>query len=138
MKADAPGQLENLVDINGLSEPAFKLENDPRITDVGKFLRRWSLDELPQFWNVLVGDMSLIGPRPEEEQIVALYDDVQRRRLSVKPGISGPMQIDARGDLPLNRRLELEQAYIDNYSFWNDLKIIMLTFPALVRGEGAR
>jgi len=134
----AQDQLQDLVDIDELAEPAFKLAEDPRITPLGKVLRRWSLDELPQFWNVLVGDMSLVGPRPEEVQIVALYDDLQRRRLSVKPGMTGPMQIDERGDLPLRRRLELELDYIDNYSYWHDMRIIVQTFPAIIRGKGAR
>jgi lipopolysaccharide/colanic/teichoic acid biosynthesis glycosyltransferase/GT2 family glycosyltransferase len=138
MKAGAQGQLQELVDISELAEPAFKLVDDPRVTRIGRILRRWSLDELPQFWNVLVGDMSLVGPRPEEAKIVALYNDLQRRRLSVKPGITGPMQVDERGDLPLNKRLELELDYIDSYSFWKDLRIIALTFPAIIRGKGAR
>ena len=76
------------------------------ITPFGRFLRRWSLDELPQFWNVFKGDMSLIGPRPEEARIVALYNDWHRRRLAVKPGITGPMQINGRGDLPLDKRVQ--------------------------------
>jgi lipopolysaccharide/colanic/teichoic acid biosynthesis glycosyltransferase/glycosyltransferase involved in cell wall biosynthesis len=138
MSADADEQLGEYVNINELSEPAFKLENDPRVTPVGRLLRRWSLDELPQFWNVFVGEMSLVGPRPEEAQIVALYNDLQRRRLSVKPGITGPMQVDGRADLPLNRRLELELDYIDNYSLWRDISIISRTIPAILSGRGAR
>ncbi len=138
MRIGAQDQLQELVDISELTEPAFKLADDPRVTRLGRILRRWSLDELPQFWNVLIGDMSLVGPRPEEAQIVALYNDLQRRRLSVKPGITGPMQVDERGDLPLNKRLEMELDYIDNYSFWHDLRIIAATFPAIVRGKGAR
>ena len=138
MRHGAQDQLKDLVDVNNLAEPVFKLAEDPRITPLGKVLRRWSLDELPQFLNVLVGDMSLVGPRPEEAQIAAQYNDLQRRRLSVKPGMTGPMQIDERGDLPLNRRLELELDYIDNYSYWHDLRIIALTFPAVIRGKGAR
>jgi lipopolysaccharide/colanic/teichoic acid biosynthesis glycosyltransferase len=138
MSVHAQDELASLVNIEELPEPAFKLEDDPRITPVGRVLRRWSLDELPQFWNVFVGEMSLIGPRPEEAQIVALYNDLQRRRLSVKPGISGPMQVDGRGDLPLNKRLELELDYIDNYSVWRDIQIIALTIPAILSGKGAR
>lgn len=138
MSVDAQDELASLVNIDELPEPAFKLEDDPRITPVGRVIRRWSLDELPQFWNVFVGEMSLIGPRPEEAQIVALYNDLQRRRLSVKPGISGPMQVDGRGDLPLNKRLELELDYIDNYSVWRDIRIIALTIPAILSGKGAR
>lgn len=138
MRAGAQDQLADLVNINELPEPVFKLNDDPRVTPFGRVLRRWSLDELPQFWNVFIGEMSLVGPRPEEAQIVALYNDLQRRRLAVKPGITGPMQVDGRGDLPLNKRLELELNYIDNYSVWLDIRIIVLTIPAIIGGRGAR
>jgi lipopolysaccharide/colanic/teichoic acid biosynthesis glycosyltransferase/glycosyltransferase involved in cell wall biosynthesis len=138
MKAGAEEELSRLIDLDSLPEPAFKLENDPRITPVGRFLRRWSLDELPQFWNVLKGDMSLIGPRPEESQVVARYTDWHRRRLAVKPGITGPMQVHGRGDLPLDKRVKLELDYIENYSLWRDIKILLRTIPAVLRGDGAR
>ncbi len=138
MRVDAQKQLPDLVKISELPEPVFKLNDDPRITPIGRILRRWSLDELPQFWNVFIGEMSLVGPRPEEAQIVSLYNDLQRRRLSVKPGMTGPMQVDGRGDLPLNKRLELELDYIDDYSVWRDVRIIVLTIPAIISGRGAR
>lgn len=138
MTADAEAQLDDLIDVKSLSEPAFKLQNDPRITKVGRTLRRWSIDELPQFWNVLRGDMSLVGPRPEETRIVALYNDWHRRRLAVKPGITGPMQVGGRGDLSLTDRVTLEIEYIENYSIWRDIKILLQTFPAVFNGEGAR
>ena len=93
--------LDRLVDVDSLPEPAFKIPDDPRITRVGRFLRRWSLDELPQLLNVLRGEMSLVGPRPEEARLVARYTDDQRRRLAVKPGMTGPMQVNGRGDLRL-------------------------------------
>jgi lipopolysaccharide/colanic/teichoic acid biosynthesis glycosyltransferase len=99
---------------------------------------RWSLDELPQFWNVFKGDMSLIGPRPEEARIVALYNDWHRRRLAVKPGITGPMQVNGRGDLPLDKRVQLELDYIENYSLWRDVVILLKTIPAVFKGKGAR
>jgi lipopolysaccharide/colanic/teichoic acid biosynthesis glycosyltransferase len=118
--------------------PPVKLKDDPRLTRVGRFLRRWSLDELPQFWNVLKGDMSLVGPRPEETRYVALYDDWQRRRLAVKPGITGPMQVSGRADLPLDARVDLELEYIKNYSVGRDLSLLLQTIPAVLRGEGAR
>ncbi|OUC05737.1 hypothetical protein RY27_25400 [Litorilinea aerophila] len=137
MVQDADQQLEKLVDLNQLREPVFKLANDPRVTRVGRILRRTSLDETPQFYNVLIGDMSLVGPRPEEARIVALYDDRFRRRLAVKPGMTGPMQINGRGDLTLSERLELELEYIDNYSLLRDFVIIFRTFPAIWRGNGA-
>jgi lipopolysaccharide/colanic/teichoic acid biosynthesis glycosyltransferase len=138
MKAGAESELDNLLDLNELPQPAFKLRDDPRLTRVGRFLRRWSLDELPQFWNVLRGDMSLIGPRPEESRLVARYNDWHRRRLAVKPGITGPMQVNGRGDLPLDERVRLELDYIENYSLWRDLVILLQTIPAVIKGTGAR
>ena len=91
-----------MIDLPELAEePAFKIVDDPRVTRVGRFLRRTSLDELPQFYNVLRGDMSLVGPRPEEERVVRLYTTITARRLAVKPGLTGPMQVSGRGDLPL-------------------------------------
>jgi lipopolysaccharide/colanic/teichoic acid biosynthesis glycosyltransferase/glycosyltransferase involved in cell wall biosynthesis len=138
MKAGAEAELPHLVDLDNLPQPAFKLENDPRVTPVGRFLRRWSLDELPQFWNVLKGDMSLIGPRPEESRMVARYSDWHRRRLAIKPGMTGPMQIHGRGDLPLDERVKLELDYIEYYSLWRDVKILLKTIPAVLRGNGAR
>jgi lipopolysaccharide/colanic/teichoic acid biosynthesis glycosyltransferase len=138
MRNNAEDELENLVDLGSLDEPAFKLVDDPRITPFGRFLRRWSLDELPQFWNVFKGDMSLIGPRPEEARVVALYNDWHRRRLVIKPGITGPMQVNGRGDLPLDKRVKLEIEYIENYSLWRDVVILLKTIPAVFKGSGAR
>ncbi|MFZ0544112.1 MAG: sugar transferase [Candidatus Promineifilaceae bacterium] len=135
---NAEEELDKLLDLEQLEEPAFKLVDDPRVTRFGRFLRRWSLDELPQFWNVFKGDMSLIGPRPEEARIVALYTDWHRRRLAVKPGITGPMQINGRGDLPLDKRVQLELDYIENYSLWRDVVILFKTIPAVFKGDGAR
>lgn len=129
--------LPQLVDLNALEQPAFKLRNDPRVTRVGRFLRRWSLDELPQLFNVLRGEMSLVGPRPEEAALVARYTDVQRRRLAVKPGMTGPMQINGRGELPFDQRLALELDYIEHYSLRRDLAILLRTLPAVLRGAGA-
>ncbi|HXF64423.1 MAG TPA: sugar transferase [Caldilineaceae bacterium] len=137
MVQDADRQLAQLIDLEHLPEPAFKLANDPRVTRVGRFLRRTSLDELPQFINVLRGEMSLVGPRPEEERIVALYQDHHRRRLAVKPGMTGPMQVSGRGALPLAERLRLELEYIDHYSLRRDLAILWQTLPAIWRGRGA-
>jgi lipopolysaccharide/colanic/teichoic acid biosynthesis glycosyltransferase/glycosyltransferase involved in cell wall biosynthesis len=138
MQSGAEADLAELIDLDSLPQPAFKLKDDPRLTRVGRFLRRWSLDELPQFWNILCGEMSLIGPRPEESRLVARYNDWHRRRLAVKPGLTGPMQVNGRGDLPLDARVRLELDYIENYSFWRDLVILAKTIPAVIKGTGAR
>jgi exopolysaccharide biosynthesis polyprenyl glycosylphosphotransferase len=137
MVADAEERLQELVDLKKLEEPAFKIPDDPRVTRVGRFLRRASLDELPQLINVLRGDMSLVGPRPEEEAVVALYDERQRVRLAVKPGLTGPMQVYGRGDLTFEERLAMERDYLDNLSVAGDLAILLRTPRAIFRGEGA-
>src|SRR5688572_5498142 len=111
MVANAEALLEQ---VGGTT--ALKVPNDPRVTRIGRRLRRWSVDELPQLWNVLRGEMSLVGPRPEEPRIVALYTDWHRRRLAVKPGLTGPMQVNGRGSLPLDERVQLELDYIEHYS----------------------
>lgn len=111
---------------------------DPRVTRLGRFLRRWSLDELPQLVNVLKGEMSLVGPRPEQPGVVERYADWHRRRLMVRPGMTGPMQVNGRGDLGLQERMALEVAYVDNYSLWQDLVLLARTLPAVISGKGAR
>ena len=136
MVIDAEDRLPELVDLARLEQPAFKIRNDPRVTRVGRFLRRTSLDEIPQLWNVLVGHMSLVGPRPEEEAVVALYDERQRIRLSVKPGLTGPMQVAGRGQLTFEERLALERDYLDNISITGDLLILLKTPGAILRGDG--
>jgi exopolysaccharide biosynthesis polyprenyl glycosylphosphotransferase len=137
MVTDAEERLAELVDLEKLDEPAFKILDDPRITRAGRLLRRTSLDELPQLINVLRGDMSLVGPRPEEEAVVALYDERQRIRLAIKPGLTGPMQVYGRGDLTFEERLAMERDYLDNLSIAGDLAILLRTPRAIVRGEGA-
>jgi lipopolysaccharide/colanic/teichoic acid biosynthesis glycosyltransferase len=138
MRVGAAEQLPALAAAQGLAEPALKLDDDPRLTPIGRFLRRWSLDELPQFWNVLRGEMSLVGPRPEEPRVVAYYSEWHRRRLAVRPGITGPMQIGGRADLSLDERTHLDLDYIDGYSLWRDLAILLHTIPVALRGKGAR
>jgi exopolysaccharide biosynthesis polyprenyl glycosylphosphotransferase len=137
MDADAEERLGEFVDLEKLDQPAFKIPDDPRVTRPGRFLRRTSLDELPQLINVLGGSMSLVGPRPEEEAVVALYDERQRARLGVKPGVTGPMQVYGRSDLTFEERLAMERDYLDNLSIASDLAILMRTPGAIVRGEGA-
>jgi lipopolysaccharide/colanic/teichoic acid biosynthesis glycosyltransferase len=115
----------------------FKLNGDPRVTRVGRVLRRLSLDELPQLYNVLRGDMSLVGPRPEQVELVQRYRPEHRFRLSVKPGITGPMQIYGRGELTFADRLAVELDYVENLSMAHDLKILAVTLPTVLRGTGA-
>jgi len=137
MVANAEELLKELVAVDKLAEPVFKLENDPRVTKLGRILRRTSIDELPQLVNVLRGEMSLVGPRPEEAGMVKHYSTWHRKRLAVKPGITGPMQINGRGDLSLEERVRLELDYIRNYSLWKDLKILLRTVPMVIKGSGS-
>lgn len=137
MTVDAPERVREVLADNPLNGPVYKIPNDPRVTRVGRVLRRWSLDELPQFWNVLRGEMSLVGPRPEETWVVAQYSDAQRLRLAVKPGLTGPMQVAGRGELDMDERLALEVEYINNYSLWRDLLILARTLPSVFSGKGA-
>jgi exopolysaccharide biosynthesis polyprenyl glycosylphosphotransferase len=137
MVRDAEERLGDLVDLRRLEQPAFKIVDDPRVTRVGRTLRRFSLDEIPQFVNVLKGEMSLVGPRPEEEAVVALYDERQRQRLAVKPGMTGPMQVYGRSDLTFEERLAMERDYLDNLSIAGDLAILLRTPGAIVRGDSA-
>ncbi len=138
MVNDAEERLVDLgVDLKALEEPTFKLVDDPRVTRVGRFLRRTSLDELPQLVNVLGGSMSLVGPRPEVGEIADTYDERQRLRLAVQPGITGPMQVYGRSDLTFEERLAMERDYLDNLSIAGDLAILVRTPGAIIRGEGA-
>jgi lipopolysaccharide/colanic/teichoic acid biosynthesis glycosyltransferase len=133
----AKSKLAESVNPESPYPPAFKLRDDPRITRVGRFLRRTSLDELPQLWNVLVGEMGLVGPRPEETRVAYLYDDWHRQRLVVKPDITGPMQINGRAELSLDERVRLELDYIRHYSLTKDIYILARTVEAVVSGRGA-
>jgi lipopolysaccharide/colanic/teichoic acid biosynthesis glycosyltransferase len=121
MADGAEQMLDRVITQSCLPPPVFKIPQDPRATRVGRFLRRFSLDELPQFINVLKGEMSLVGPRPEELRIVSLYSDWQRRRLQEKPGLTGPVQVNGRGMLPLEERVRLELAYFDQSNLLSDL-----------------
>lgn len=128
-------ELEALNEMDG---PVFKLSRDPRRTKVGKFLRKFSIDELPQFYNVLRGDMSLVGPRPPLPQEVARYERWQRRRLSMKPGITCLWQISGRNEISFQDWMKLDLTYIDNWSLLLDLKILLKTVPVVLLGRGAR
>ena len=115
----------------------FKMKDDPRITRVGKFLRRTSLDELPQLWNVFIGDMSLVGPRPPVPKEVQEYTLDDRKRLDVIPGITCLWQIKGRSEIPFHEQVRLDKEYILAPSVWNDIKILLKTIPAIIGGKGA-
>jgi len=137
MERDADARRAELRGLNEIEGNAsFKMTNDPRVTRIGRFLRRTSIDELPQLWNVLTGEMSLVGPRPHPFDDVAGYDDWHRRRLSMKPGITGLWQIGARTERDFDRWVKKDLEYIDRWSLWLDLRVIAQTLPALLRAEG--
>jgi exopolysaccharide biosynthesis polyprenyl glycosylphosphotransferase len=136
-----PGAEERLAEISHLNEmtgPVFKARRDPRLTTVGRLLRRLSIDELPQLWNVIVGDMSLVGPRPPLPDEVSRYEPWQRRRLSMKPGLTCLWQVSGRSELDFDRWMALDLKYIDTWSPLLDLKILLKTVPAVLSGRGAR
>jgi exopolysaccharide biosynthesis polyprenyl glycosylphosphotransferase len=137
MQPDAEEMLPSLVRFDALSEPMFKLAADPRVTRAGRVLRRTSLDELPQLVNVVKGDMSLVGPRPEQVELVSRYRPEHWFRLAVKPGLTGPMQVFGRGKLSFEERLAVEREYIENLSLTRDLRILAMTLPSVVTGRGA-
>jgi exopolysaccharide biosynthesis polyprenyl glycosylphosphotransferase len=136
MCSTADQQLVDLAELNEVKGHAFKLKRDPRVTRVGRVLRRTSLDELPQLLNVLRGEMSLVGPRPPLPDEVARYDVWHRRRLSMKPGMTGLWQVDARHDRDFDRWVEKDLEYIDGWSLWLDLKIMARTVPSMLAGTG--
>ncbi len=115
----------------------FKMKDDPRITKMGRFIRKTSIDELPQLWNVLKGDMSLVGPRPPLPSEVDQYSLSDRRRLEVIPGITCFWQVSGRSDIPFPQQVELDVQYIESLSFWVDIKILLKTIPAVLMGKGA-
>ena len=137
MVCDADDRLGDVVHLDALTDPMFKLRADPRTTRVGRLLRRWSLDELPQLFNVLRGEMSLVGPRPEEVRLVERYRPEHRFRLDATPGMTGPMQVFGRGDLTFDERLAIEREYIENLSLGRDLRILVLTIEPVLSGRGA-
>jgi len=127
-------ELHQLNEVDG---PVFKISDDPRITSVGRLLRRFSLDELPQLWNILRGDMSFVGPRPAIPDEVNKYEAWQRRRLRMRPGLTCIWVIEGRSDIEFQRWIQLDLAYIDNWSLWLDCKIFFRTIPIVISGRGA-
>ncbi len=138
MLVDAEAKLAEIEHLNEAEGPIFKIKNDPRVTRVGAFLRKTSIDELPQLINVLRGEMSLVGPRPMSQRDVNLFDrGIQRKRFSVQPGITCIWQISGRSNLPFEKWLELDLEYIENWSFWLDISILLKTLPAVIKSKGA-
>jgi len=139
MDADAEGRQDELNHLNELDGPVFKVANDPRLTPIGRILRKTSIDELPQIINVIKGDMSLVGPRPPVPKEVALYKPWQRRRLSMRPGITGNWQVNGRNNITdFNHLMRFDLEYIDRWSLLLDMKIMLKTIPAVLSGSGAK
>ncbi|MGC4073897.1 MAG: exopolysaccharide biosynthesis polyprenyl glycosylphosphotransferase [Nibricoccus sp.] len=140
MRVGAETEQAALAAKNEMTGPVFKIAKDPRVTPVGRFLRRHSLDELPQLWNVLRGEMSLVGPRPlPVDEVKRFNDDAYRRRLSVRPGLTCLWQISGRNDIAqFEDWVRLDLAYIDQWSLWLDFKILLGTIPVVIFGRGGR
>jgi len=137
MCVDAESHRAKLAHLNEVSGPVFKIKNDPRLTSIGKWLRKFSLDELPQLYNVLRGDMSIVGPRPPVPCEVERYNQRERGRLAVRPGLTCLWQINGRSNIAFEHWVELDLLYIETMSLWGDVKIIAKTIPAVVTCRGA-
>jgi len=137
MCADAEDKKQTLMHLNEVDGPVFKMKHDPRVTPVGAFILKYSIDEFPQFFNVLKGDMSIVGPRPPIPAEVENYTARERGRLAVHPGLTCLWQISGRSTVSFERWVELDLMYIDDMSFFNDLGIILKTVPAVLTGSGA-
>ena len=137
MYVDAEERLKELQALNEADGPVFKIKNDTRITKVGHFIRKYSIDELMQLVNVFKGDMSVVGPRPALPREVEQYDDLAKQRLTVKPGLSCYWQVSGRSKLGFDEWMQLDVKYINEMSMWTDIKIIALTIPAVLKGDGA-
>jgi exopolysaccharide biosynthesis polyprenyl glycosylphosphotransferase len=137
MVVDAEAKKAALASQNEMGGPVFKMKNDPRVTRVGRFIRRTSMDELPQLVNVLKGEMSLVGPRPPLVSEVERYDWVHRKRISIKPGITCLWQISGRNNIPFERWMEMDRQYVENWCLWLDVKILCKTVPVVILGSGA-
>ena len=137
MRVDAEAQKEFLIQRNEAEGPVFKIKNDPRVTGIGKWIRKYSLDELPQLWNVFNGDMSLVGPRPPLPVEVTKYTNWERLRLTIKPGLTCIWQVSGRSKIGFAQWVMMDIEYIRNWSFVLDVKILLKTLPAVVKGDGA-
>ena len=137
MSADADERLSELQHMNEADGPLFKIKDDPRVTRIGKFIRKHSIDELPQFLNCLMGQLSTVGPRPPLPSEVAQYDARAMRRLSVRPGLTGYWQVRGRSDTTFDDMVAMDLAYIEERSFATDLRVIAKTVVAMLDGKGA-
>jgi lipopolysaccharide/colanic/teichoic acid biosynthesis glycosyltransferase len=137
MVSNADQLLHHLEELNEVDGPVFKMRNDPRCTVIGRWMRMLSLDELPQLWNVLRGDMSLVGPRPPLPAEVEQYESWQRRRLRMRPGLTCLWVLEGRSRLQFDRWVKLDRLYIDNWSVWLDFKILLRTIPTVLSSRGA-
>ena len=137
MVVNAEELKKSLMHLNEADGPVFKIRQDPRVTPLGQFLRKYSLDELPQLFNVWLGHMSLVGPRPLMPHEVEKFEWFERRRLSVKPGMTGLWQVSGRCDLSFREWVEMDLTYIDTWSFGSDVRILFKTFSAVFSGRGA-
>lgn len=137
MVADADDRLKDVIHLNERQGPVFKIKNDPRVTKFGKFIRHYSIDEFPQFINVLLGDMSIVGPRPQVLWEASHYDEWAKRRLMVLPGITGLWQVSGRSNLSYEEMIKLDIYYIENWSLWLDIEIVLQTIPTVLFAKGA-
>ena len=137
MKVGAEEQVEELASLNISKGPLFKIPNDPRMTTIGKFIRRWSLDEFPQFLNVLKNEMSLVGPRPPLPSEVEKYEPWHKKRLEIQPGMTGLWQVSGRSELPFDEMVKLDLYYIEHWALWLDIKILLRTIITVIQGKGA-
>lgn len=139
MRVDAEEIKQQLMNQNTMQGGMFKMDNDPRVTPIGRFIRKTSLDELPQFWNVLIGDMSLVGTRPPTIDEYEKYTPEQKRRLSFKPGITGLWQVSGRSEIKnFDEVVKLDVAYIDDWTIWKDIEILLKTVKVVFMREGAK
>ena len=139
MRVDAEEIKQQLMDQNTMQGGMFKMDNDPRVTEIGRFIRKTSIDELPQFWNVLIGDMSLVGTRPPTVDEYEKYTPEQKRRLSFKPGITGLWQISGRSGITnFDDVVKLDVDYIDDWTIWKDFEILLKTIKVVLMRDGAK
>jgi lipopolysaccharide/colanic/teichoic acid biosynthesis glycosyltransferase len=138
MVVGADRMVETLIEHNHHGDSiTFKIKRDPRVTWIGRFIRRFSLDEFPQLWCVLIGQMSLVGPRPALPREVENYTQADRRRLGVRPGLTCTWQVSGRADVPFHRQVQMDIDYVESHSFWLDMKLVASTVPAVITGRGA-